>query len=400
MPRAPQKRSSKPKLPPLSRILAAYESAALADNQFMSALQAWVFAVPGRRAVPDGEWPDNARLVQWAFVFYAEISSGGLLYVVDRDVGNHYTELKGWLRLIGARKGTAYIGALEKLFPKGIVPRTPAARERALSDHQRYDHDGDLSVLDRKYREAVMDEIPQRLFAYVTKHRVAIERESEHAARQLPGQVPDEVLFRESNVLSAMKRVREAALELEKDGKRGDRGPYPKIGDVIEVTASGQVAYVQVTHEHFYHDTRGPVVRVFAKLARRPLAKSAILRMVRGPALSSALFNVRSHLYVLEHDPAMWEGEVAIRTVGNFPLPPNAKRFPRFLFQIGRTRDGRNAWATWTGGPEADERFISPIGDELKALPALMHGPDPDDLIELVRRGMRPLDEHKRWGDV
>ena len=390
---------SRTQKPSLSRILAAYAKGTTEDYDFVSALNDWVQAVPGRRALPDAEWPENARMLMWLYVLYAELSSGGSLYVTDREVGNHCVDLKDWLRRIGAKKGVAYLQALARLYPGGVVPTDQGERERALSEDDRFEHGGALSVLDGKYQEALLEELPQRLHAYVAAHLADIEGEAKHAARQKPNQDSDEIIVEETNVLSGFARVREARLEREREGKGRDDGPCPAIGDVIEVFAKKRFAYVQVTHEHFYHETRGPVVRVFDSLSERPLTPAAVKKLVAGPELYFTTFNVRSHLYVLKHDPAMYPG-LKIRTVGNLPVPRHAAPFPRFLFHLGRTRDGRNSWGTWTGGAEADERFISPLSDELKALQSLQHNSLPEFLVINLKNGWRPMDGHRGHGEV
>ncbi len=397
MARAPTPKSARPKQPHLSRILSSHAKGAIEDYEFLRSLMEWANAVPGRSATPDAEWPEAARMLKWLYVMYAELSSGGSLYFVDRTVGDHCVDLERWLRRIEAKKGAAYLKALARLYPGGVVPVDLEQRERALSEDDRFEHDGALSVLDRKYQDAVLDEMPRKLRDYVAAHVAEIKAESKHAARQTPHQDPSEIVVRDSNVLRRFARLRELALKLEQEGKLPDHGPFPAIGDVIEVFAERRFAYVQVTHEHFYHETQGPIVRVFDSLSARPLTAAAVKKLVARPEVYFSIFDIRSHLYVLKHDPAMYPG-LKIRTVANLPIPSHAAKFPRFLFHLGKTRNDRNAWGTWTGGAEEDERFTSPLSEELKALPSLQSDALPEFLVINLARGWRPLNEFRSHG--
>jgi hypothetical protein len=93
-------------------------------------------------------------------------------------------------------------------------------------------------------------------------------------------------------------------------------------------------------------------------------------------------------------------GKVAIRTVANLTVPEFARSFPRFLFHLGKTRDGRNAWGTWTGAEDAAGQFLSPLGEELKALPLATIREDPEYLVERLERNWKPSDELPNWGEV
>ena len=98
-----------------------------------------------------------------------------------------------------------------------------------------------------------------------------------------------------ANTLSSLSRIRAVALQQDQREGVAAREPLPAVGDIIEVFAKERFAYLQVTHQHFYHESRGPVVRVFgshSEAGARRLGGGATRRPGRSCISRSSTFGV------------------------------------------------------------------------------------------------------------
>jgi hypothetical protein len=372
-----------------------------ARHRFLTALNDWAWDAPDRKNTPFEEWPEMPRMIWTLWAIHGEVFGSGLLYLIDRETGNHVAFGKKWLSKIGAKRSVAYLNALAKLFPGKKIPTTVEGRAAALAevfpgDEDMFQLDAALTPIDDKYRDAVLEEIPDRLREYVRDNVAAIEKNAKLRTRK--GK-PDDVILTEPDQVHPFAWM--YSLLERPDFKAGieAQGPQPAIGEVIEVFARKHYVYLQVTHGHFYEAVEGMVVRVLPGAHKKPVSPEQLEALVAGPELYFGLFNLPFQRQSIARWPDPKE-VIRFRELGKHAVPPSATAFPVFMYHVGKTRDGRNVWDIWKGGRLPDSRAISPLRDDMKNLP----DPTPfapDFLVRDVLDGSQPIDEHKRrWGEL
>lgn len=154
------------------------------------------------------------------------------------------------------------------------------------------------------------------------------------------------------------------------------------------VKAGRRFAYYQVTHRHRFWGVKGPLMRAIAGTVPARLEGDALAAHVAGPTQFVALVAI---------DRA--RGERKAKLVARLPVPGDCREFPHMLFHWGKTRDGRNVWGEWDGGPAAIAQHVGPLPSAFLRMPVAQGGPDYEMLGEAVRDGWTPLQQYGNYGE-
>lgn len=122
--------------------------------------------------------PLNMLGTLWALHLHSTMH--GIWMFIEQDVGDAFVESVEWCREIGAKRAVEYLEKARRVFPRGKVPRDREARQdflEALEDKSTETGTPDpLRALDGEYADA-MPELAQRVRAWVTANRAAMERD-------------------------------------------------------------------------------------------------------------------------------------------------------------------------------------------------------------------------------
>ncbi len=364
----------------LASILKQHRATKAPAGALLTDLVEWVWAFPKRPTVPFDDLPTAARMILVLEGMHRAISNGGLLYVLDWSEGEQFHEALGWFRKIGARRAATYLTRAAALFPGHRVPKAKRERQRVTNRLTRPGYPNSLDALDVTFRKQVLAEIPQRLRSYLRKNLRAVAQDLSSRADAGVGTSPNDVLTR-GDMIEKIADIQRRALA----SKGGiDYPEVAKVGDVVELTSGRWRCYVQVTHDHPFGRTVGPICRKLPRNYTAPLAPQALSRLVAGETEHFLNFNVD---LTLRDEQA--------RIVARLPVPLHARGFPTFLYRYGTTREGRNVFRLWKGGKVHAAQFVGPLLEKHRSLPVLDYS---RFVSELVGHWI-PETEHRAWGE-
>lgn len=119
---------------------------------------------------------------------------------------------------------------------------------------------------------------------------------------------------------------------------------------------------------------------------------------LEGDALAAHVAGPTQFVALVAIDRARGERKAKLVARG-LPVPGDCREFPHMLFHCGKTRDGRNVWGEWDGGPAAIAQHVGPLPSAFLRMPVAQGGPDYEMLGEAVRDGWTPLQQYGNYGE-
>lgn len=147
-----------------------------------------------------------------------------------------------------------------------------------------------------------------------------------------------------------------------------------QIGDIIEITTKGGLAYAQLTHNHPRYSSLIRILPGYFETTPDDLS-----HLVREPSVFVTFFPLQGAL-----------NRGIFKIVGNHPVPRSAMEFPVFRTGVINPATGKvDVWWLWDG---KEERMVGTISTEQRQLP--IRGICNDTLlIERIENGWTPMND-------
>ncbi len=147
------------------------------DAKFLDALIDWLDEPPGRGKIGFKRQPEIGRMLWVLSALHGSIAVSGLAHFLETHlIGGYFNEAQDWARQLGAGQTAIYLATAARAGPSGQVPRTDKERITLIKKLSLQAPGGDPFLeIDREYRDAVLNELPDRLRAFIRTHHSDVE---------------------------------------------------------------------------------------------------------------------------------------------------------------------------------------------------------------------------------